>query len=364
MSDVSVRSQPLVICRGLHKRFGDTVALDGFDLEVLPGELLVLLGPSGCGKSTALRLIVGLDRPDAGTIDVADRRVAGTAWVQPEDRRIGMVFQDWALFPHLDVRRNVAFGLSRGPGSTARVREVLSLVRLEELGDRMPHELSGGQQQRVAIARALAPAPDVLLLDEPFSNLDAQLRTDVRNDVRRLQRETGTTAVFVTHDQEEALSVADRIAVMASGRVLQIGAPHDVYGDPLDLAVASLVGRSNLVSGTVSGGTAATPLGMIPAPGQPDGSTRILLRPESIALEPDPLGDARVVHVEFYGHDQMARAQLSDGSTIEARLIGAHPEVREGVTVRVALSGPPTFYRLSADTIAPAIDHDERHTTM
>ncbi|MEX0753986.1 MAG: ABC transporter ATP-binding protein [Actinomycetota bacterium] len=335
---------PAVACRLVRKRFGGTIALDGFDLEVRPGELLVLLGPSGCGKSTALRLIAGLERPDGGSIDVGGRTVAGRSWVPPERRRVGMVFQDWALFPHLDVRRNIAFGLKRGADADARVDEVLALVRLQGLEDRMPDELSGGQQQRVALARALAPSPEVLLLDEPFSNLDAQLRAELRGEIRDLHRQTGTTAIYVTHDQEEALSLSDRIAIMADGRVLQTGSPHQIYAAPMDEGVAALIGQSNVLEATVTGGVAATVLGPVPAPGQPDGPTRVLLRPETVVLEPDPLGDARVARVEFYGHDQMVRARLANGTTIEARLMGSHPELVEDATVHVALTDVPTFF--------------------
>jgi iron(III) transport system ATP-binding protein len=346
---------PIVRCRGVRKAFGPTQALDGFDLDVRAGELLVLLGPSGCGKSTALRAIAGLERPDTGSIELAGVEVAGSGWVPPERRRIGMVFQDWALFPHLDVRRNVGFGIPAGPSRNERIDEVLRLVRLEGLEDRMPHELSGGQQQRVAIARALAPSPDVLLLDEPFSNLDAQLRAEVRAEVRALHRRTGTTAVYVTHDQEEALSLADRVAVMTQGRVLQTGTPHEIYAAPSSATVAALIGQSNLFDATVSGGIAATILGPIPAPGQPDGPVRVLLRPETVVFEPDPLGDARVRRVEFYGHDQMVRAQLTNGATIEARLMGAHPELVEDATVHVALTDVPTFFPADEDAITTAL---------
>ncbi|MGH2699443.1 MAG: ABC transporter ATP-binding protein, partial [Actinomycetota bacterium] len=213
----------------MRKSFGRTVALDDFDLPLREGVLLALLGPSGCGKTTALRIVAGLEHAESGNVWVGDRQVQGRGvFVAPEKRRIGMVFQDWALFPHLDVWHNVAFGLPRGERS--RVDEVLEMVRLDRHSGRMPHELSGGQQQRVALARALAPSPRVILLDEPFSNLDATLRAKVRAEVAGLLRTAGATAIFGTHDQEEALSVADEVAVMSDGRVLQVGAPHDVYG--------------------------------------------------------------------------------------------------------------------------------------
>jgi iron(III) transport system ATP-binding protein len=323
-------------CEGLRKRFGSTAAVDGFDLEVRGGDLMALLGPSGCGKTTALRLIAGLERPDAGTVRVQDRVVASNAtWVPPERRRVGMVFQEWALFPHLDVAANVAFGLNDGD-PRPRVEELLKLARLEGLARRMPHELSGGQQQRVALARALAPSPDLLLLDEPFSNLDAQLRAEVRGQVRALLRATGTTAVFVTPEQEEALSIADQVAVMIEGRLRQSGTPFDVYTMPVDAGVARLVGQANLVPADVREGRARSVLGEVAAPGLPDGPCEILVRPEAITIRADERGGARVIDVEFYGHDQLVRCDVN-GGPIQVRLVGAHPEFVVGAAVSLEL---------------------------
>jgi len=277
-------------------------------------------------------------------------------WVPPERRRVGMVFQDWALFPHLDVRGNVAFGLDGE--AQVRVSELLELVRLGGLERRMPHELSGGQQQRVALARALAPSPDVLLLDEPFSNLDAQLRAEVRSEVRRVLRSTGTTAVFVTHDQAEALSIADRVAVMMAGRVRRCGTPYEVYADPADAAVARLLGKANVLSVQVTRGVAMTSLGELRVPDAPDGTAEVLVRPESLGATRDPAGNARVVHVEFYGHDQLVRCAVSDGTELDVRLMGPHPELTVGARVRlnmigtaIVLSGehPPTAPRSIPD---------------
>ena len=334
-----MRADDVVLrCQGLAKRFGSAVGVEGFDLEVSRGDLVALLGPSGCGKTTALRLIAGLEHPDAGTVQVMGRTVAGSGtWVPPERRRVGMVFQEWALFPHLDVAANVAFGLDGDPGG--RVHELLSLAQLEGLAHRMPHELSGGQQQRVALARALAPAPDLLLLDEPFSNLDAQLRSEVREEVRTVLAATGTTAVFVTHDQEEALSIADRVAVMVEGRVRQAGSPFEVYTAPSDARVARLVGQANLMPAEVIDGVVHSPLGDLPAAGMADGPCEVLIRPESVDVRADDEGIAEVVHVEFFGHDQLVRCAFPQGPEVHVRLIGPHPDLVAGARVTLRVRG-------------------------
>ena len=331
-------------CRSIRKRFNGTVALDGFDLDVRDGVLLALLGPSGCGKTTALRVIAGFEKPDRGDVIVRDRTVAATGtWVPPEKRRVGMVFQDWVLFPHLDVHDNVAFGLP-SHGRRERVAEVLEMMRLSGLERRMPHELSGGQQQRVALARALAPSPEVVLLDEPFSNLDATLKAEVRIEVRSILHEAKATAIFVTHDQEEALAMADEMAVMDAGRILQVGTPHDVYQSPVDLRVASMVGDANLIPGEVRGGVASTSLGSFAAAGVADGAVRMMVRPEEISIAAAPEGLARIIDTEFYGHDQMVRAQLDDGTHLEIRLLGPHPDLRIDQAVDVTVTGTPLFF--------------------
>ncbi len=336
-------------CGGVSKRFGDTVALDGFDLELSPGILLALLGPSGCGKTTALRVIAGFEEPDSGQVEVGGRTVAGSVWVPPERRRIGMVFQDWALFPHMDVWKNIAFGLD--DRREERVREVLDLVHLHRFEGRMPHELSGGQQQRVALARALAPSPDVILLDEPFSNLDASLRAKVRAEVRDVLKEAKATAVFVTHDLEEALSMAVEVAVMTAGRVLQVGAPHDVYGAPTSRMVATLVGEANFIAGKVTGGLVRTAIGDLPAPGLEDGPIEVMVRPESATIVADPAGSARIVDVEFYGHDQVVQVRLMDGTPLDARLLGPRPDLSIGSSVRISLAPPAHFFRAGGEEL-------------
>ncbi len=330
-------------CTDVTRHFGEVAALDGFTLQLQAGVLMALLGPSGCGKTTALRVMAGFERPGLGEVFVGGRRVAGPGtWVEPEKRRIGMVFQDWALFPHLDVWHNVAFGL-RGDCSE-RVREVLDLVRLSEQARRLPHELSGGQQQRVALARALAPSPEVILLDEPFSNLDATLRARVRAEVRGVLTEAKATAIFVTHDQEEALSMADELAVMADGRVLQVGTPHQVYGAPASKKVAVLVGESNFLPGMVSGGRATTVLGAIAAPGLADGPVEVMVRPESLIVERSADGGSLVEDAEFYGHDQLVKARLRDGTPLNVRLLGPRPDLEVGAEVEVKLAGKVHFF--------------------
>jgi iron(III) transport system ATP-binding protein len=333
-------ARPALVCRELSKSFDGVRAVESLDLDVPAGSLTALLGPSGCGKTTALRLIAGLERPDSGTVEVRGRLVAGGGtWVPPERRRVGMVFQEWALFPHLDVAANIAFGLDGDAHD--RVAVMLELAHLDGLAHRMPHELSGGQQQRVALARALAPGPDLLLLDEPFSNLDAQLRAEVRGQVRDILEATGTTAVFVTHDQEEALSIADRIAVMVDGTVRQTASPFEIYTAPRDARVARLVGQANLVTAVVTDGRAISALGDVPTPGMPDGACELLVRPESIEIVADASGSALVVDVEFFGHDQLIRCRLAGGEELSVRLIGPHPDLVAGASVVLTLRDLP-----------------------
>jgi iron(III) transport system ATP-binding protein len=291
---------------GVAKSFGAAKAVAGASLSVGRGELVALLGPSGCGKTTLLRLVAGFEAADAGTIRIDGEDVTRTP---PERRRVGMVFQDYALFPHLTVEENVGFGLPRR-GREQRVQEALRLVNLHCLDGRYPHELSGGQQQRVALARALAPQPEVILLDEPWSSIDPLLRDAMRDELARILRAAGTTVLLVTHDQEEALALADRVALMRDGRVVQVGAPEDVYHRPADRWAAEFVGPANWVDGA-------------------------LVRPELVLLEADPAGDAEVVEREFRGHDLLYRVRLHDGTVLrsqrpsnEAVPLGARVRVR------------------------------------
>jgi iron(III) transport system ATP-binding protein len=332
--------------RDLRKSFDDVPILRGLELDAAAGEFVALLGPSGCGKTTALRMIAGFERADAGTIEVggqlvADAKDPGGCWVPPEGRRVGMVFQDYALFPHLSVARNVAFGLQRnGRDRDARVQTALTTVGLDGLGERTPDQLSGGQQQRVALARALAPGPEVILLDEPFSNLDADLRASVREEVRQILRDAGATAVLVTHDQEEALSIADRVAVMLDGRIVQAGPPEELYHRPATRAVADFIGDAQFLPGQASGRRAVTALGEIPLHGAFEGPVDVMLRPEMLRLAPpsdDEPANATIVSRAFFGHDQLLTLHLDNGPILKARLGaygGFRPGDRVGVTVR------------------------------
>ncbi len=321
-------------------------------LRVEPGESIALLGPSGCGKTTLLRLIAGLERPLAGTIQLGDRFVSGPSgrggtWVAPESRRVGMVFQDWALFPHLTVGRNVGYGLERSKRTPGRIAETLDLVGLSGFAERMPATLSGGQQQRVALARALAPRPGVLLLDEPFSNLDSSLREDVRSEVRRLLIELDITAVFVTHDQDEAFVVGDRVGVLCDGRLAQVDTPDGLYRRPVDPFVADFVGTASWLHCDASGGFAHTPFGRLPlsntaARSGHGGSSagaghtvNVMLRPEQLRLAQGSAAEVELV--EFYGHDSMVVANL-DGALLRVRC-GPDPDVRRGDSVAVEFTG-------------------------
>src|SRR5688572_15419525 len=279
----------MICVHGVTKRFGAVTAVDAAELCVERGEFVALLGPSGCGKTTLLRLVAGFEVPDAGEVKLGDRVVAdANTWVAPERRRVGMVFQDYALFPHLTVAENVGFGLPRRERGT-RVPIVLALVDLCSLGDRYPHELSGGQQQRVALARALAPNPELVLLDEPWSNIDPLLRGTMRDELARILRSIGVTVVLVTHDREEAFSLADRIAIMRDGTVVQTGAPEELYLEPANRWAAEFVGVGNFLPGQIEGELVETSLGAFPVANL-NGARVVeaLIRPEQLELELDP----------------------------------------------------------------------------
>ena len=353
----------LLTVRGLRKSFGDTEVLRGVDLTVERGSLTAVLGPSGCGKTTLLRVVAGFEVPDGGTVEIGGEVVAsGSRSIAPERRRVGVVPQEGALFPHLTVAGNVGFGLARSRRRDGRVEQMLDLVGLGGFGDRMPAELSGGQQQRVAVARALAPDPALVLLDEPFSALDTGLRAAVRADVRAALRTAGATAVLVTHDQLEALSTADSVAVMRAGRVVQAGPPDEVYRRPADIAVATFVGEAVVLPATVRGGLAATVLGPLALVDDAEDGERghVAVRPEQLAVvtaegaaAQDGPGaaagvGARVLRAEFFGHDALVTFALdrpgSTGGIVTART-QATSVLPPGTPVRLSVRGAVSFFR-------------------
>ena len=331
--------------RGVPKAFGAVPVLRGVDLEVPARSLTAVLGPSGCGKTTLLRLVAGFDAPDAGTVGFGGQVVAGAGRTVPARRRgVGYVPQEGALVPHLDVTANITFGLPRAERRAGpRVSELLELVGLSgAVARRLPHQLSGGQQQRVALARALAPRPSVVLLDEPFASLDAGLREDTGRAVAAALHAAGATAVLVTHDQGEALSLADQVAVMRAGRLVQVGPPDLLYSAPVDPGVAEFVGAAVVLPAVVFGTSAACCLGGLDVPaGTRQGHVRLLVRPEQIELR-DATADgtgAQVVDVSYYGHDATVRLLLPEGEQVLARVDGpGMPAV--GAQVRVGVRGP------------------------
>jgi iron(III) transport system ATP-binding protein len=325
---------------GLRKAFGAATVLDGAWLRVPAGRVVAVLGPSGCGKTTLLRCIAGLERPDAGEVRLDGRALcAPGVFVPPERRRIGMVFQDGALFPHLTVAGNVGYGLSRAERRDGRVEQALDLVDLAGFGGRTPASLSGGQAQRVALARALVTRPSVLLLDEPFSNLDTVLRVQIRGEVQRLLADLGVTSVFVTHDQEEAFVIGDEVAVMLAGRVVQQAAPAELYRAPASRAVAAFLGDANLVPGVAAAGLADTAVGPVPLSAPLRGEVDVLLRPEQLRVSAGR--DATVDAVEYYGHDAVYLTRLPGGDAVRVRVLDA-PEFRPGDRVDLDYVGGPT----------------------
>jgi iron(III) transport system ATP-binding protein len=297
-------------------------AVDNLNLEVNRGEILTILGPSGCGKTTTLRLIAGFEAPNNGTILINGMPVAGDGvFVSPEKRNVGIVLQEFALFPHLNVRRNIAFGL-RGKSRKEvddRVQQMIDLTGLQGFEERFPYQLSGGQQQRVALARALAPSPLIVLFDEPFASIDPDLRSRMRTDLRRILKEAGVTAIFVTHDQEEAFLIADRIVVMNKGKIHQIGTPMEVYYNPHDRFVAEFVGHADFIPGTINSTNVITEIGEFPLnsnrvePGTP---VSVMLRPSDIDVVPTESGIGTIEVIEFKGEETVYSVRLSKSGTL------------------------------------------------
>ncbi len=336
-----------VVFEGISKRFGETQALESFDLVVRSGELVCLLGPSGCGKTTALRILAGFETPDTGDVRVGGESVLG---VEARRRGFGIVFQSYSLFPNMTARRNIGFALQmkqvKGAAQQRRVDELLELTHLTPHADKYPHQLSGGQQQRVALARALATSPPVLLLDEPLSALDAAVREQLREEIRRLQRELGITTVFVTHDQHEAMAIADRIGVMKAGNLVQLGPPAEVYAEPVDPFVSNFLGTSNrLPVGAGPDGTAMV-LG-VPLIGGPPPGTHVHVRPEHIRLVPAGEGfegePARVSAVSFLGPLTRVECVLDDLKVFVDVASREVAHLAEGHQVRLVLDGPTTL---------------------
>jgi len=332
-------ADPVLSLEGLTREYGPEAAVSDFSLTVEEGELVTLLGPSGCGKTTTLRMIAGLEEPTAGTIRIADRTVASPdEFVPPERRDVGLVFQNFALFPHLSVAENIAFGIDDWSAERRkeRVAELLELVDLADHREKMPRQLSGGQQQRVALARSLAPEPDVLLLDEPFSNLDVRLRVEMREEVRRILKAAGVTAISVTHDQEEALSISDRVAIVNDGTLEQVGKPEVVFENPESRFVASFLGRASFLPGRVRGDVVETQLGTFrsaqlngPVAAYDGARIDVLVRPDDLEATPsDPANaDGTVVHRQYNGPTFVYRVELTDGTTV--RCLHNHAETFE-----------------------------------
>ena len=335
----------------VHHVYGEAPSVRGLSLEVRPGEVVCLLGPSGCGKTTALRILAGLESVTEGRVFVGGEETSRPGHtVPPEARDVGLVFQDYALFPHLTIAKNVGFGLPKGKASEQRVAEVLAKVDMAEYADNYPHELSGGQQQRVALARALAPEPRAVLMDEPFSGLDARLRESVRDKTLHVLKASGAAVLMVTHDAEEAMHMADRIIVMRDGRVEQEGRPDALYMNPVNSFVAAFFGDVNRISSTVERGLAETPLGTFPAQQRREGeAVDVIIRPEALALS--EVDEDHPVHVRVLASRMLGRTSLihlctcvaSDQEVhLHARVPGRYlPE--EGALCSVALDRSQVF---------------------
>jgi len=332
--------------RALSKAYDGNSVFKNIDLDVEQGQICVLVGPSGCGKTTLLRGIAGLTLPDSGVIRIDGRDVTRTV---PKDRGVGMVFQHYALFPNMTVEQNLSFGLEQQKLPKGEVRKkvdsMIHLMGLEARAKARPATLSGGQKQRVALARALITEPKLLLLDEPLSALDAQIRKRLREELKRLQHQVGFTAIFVTHDQEEALSLADQVAVMMHGRIVQTGPPHEVYRSPADRAVAAFIGDANFLTGTAEGRKVHCELGELIAEQEHHGPVEVMFRPEDLLII--PFGEHRtatVTDLQFFGHDQLIHLRLPSGATLRSRLLGAPGAYQRGQQVSVRVNNPAVIF--------------------
>ena len=331
----------IIRARSVTKSYGSEIVLSDFNLDVWNGSIVGILGISGSGKTTALRLLAGFDKPDSGIIEMRNRVISSEdTFLPPEERNVGMVFQDYALFPHLNVEKNISFGLSRDEIKSGRLEEVLSMCNLETYRNKFPQELSGGQQQRVSLARALAPKPEVILLDEPFTSLDAHMARDLREEVVSLLRQTETTAIIVTHDQEEALSVCDVVSVLENGSVIQSATPQEIYLNPVSQTVANSVGDPNILKGFSVDGRVETSLGTFVT--AYNGALDVSIRPECIELVLDSEGSYVVKECTFYGHDQVVSFQNSKGEVFRARSL-PNTIYEAGDKVNINISEVTTF---------------------
>ena len=331
----------IIRARSVTKSYGSEIVLSDFNLDVWNGSIVGILGISGSGKTTALRLLAGFDKPDSGIIEMRNRVISSEdTFLPPEERNVGMVFQDYALFPHLNVEKNISFGLSRDEIKSGRLEEVLSMCNLETYRNKFPQELSGGQQQRVSLARALAPKPEVILLDEPFTSLDAHMARDLREEVVSLLRQTETTAIIVTHDQEEALSVCDVVSVLENGSVIQSATPQEIYLNPVSQTVANSVGDPNILKGFSVDGRVETSLGTFVT--AYNGALDVSIRPECIELVLDSEGSYVVKECTFYGHDQVISFQNSKGEVFRARSL-PNTIYETGDKVNINISEVTTF---------------------
>ena len=331
----------IIRARSVTKSYGSEIVLSDFNLDVWNGSIVGILGISGSGKTTALRLLAGFDKPDSGIIEMRNRVISSEdTFLPPEERNVGMVFQDYALFPHLNVEKNISFGLSRDEIKSGRLEEVLSMCNLETYRNKFPQELSGGQQQRVSLARALAPKPEVILLDEPFTSLDAHMARDLREEVVSLLRQTETTAIIVTHDQEEALSVCDVVSVLENGSIIQSATPQEIYLNPVSQTVANSVGDPNILKGFSVDGRVETSLGTFVT--AYNGALDVSIRPECIELLLDSEGSYVVKECTFYGHDQVISFQNSKGEVFRARSL-PNTIYEAGDKVNINISEVTTF---------------------